>query len=56
MTHEEIIMQLSHLIAEQQKKISSIEATGRFYQSQRDELRVENAELFAKLVEAENGK
>lgn len=54
MTHEEIIVQLSHLIAEQQKKISSIEATKRFYEIQYDELRVVNAELEAKLAEGKN--
>lgn len=56
MTHEEIIMQLSNVIAEQQKKIISIESTKNFYEGQRDELRKVNSELEVKLKEAENGK
>lgn len=49
MTHEEIIMQLSQVIAEQQKKIKEIESIKVFYATK-------CAELEAKLAEGKNGK
>ena len=49
MTHEEIIVQLSNVIAEQQKKIKEIESTKAYYSTK-------CAELEAKLAEGQNGK
>lgn len=49
MTHEEIIMQLSNVIAEQKKQITTLESTKAYYSAK-------CAELEAKIKEAEYGK
>ena len=49
MTHEEIIIQLSQVIAEQQKKIANLEGLKNYYS-------MRTTELELKLTKLKNGK